>query len=181
MKKSIYLALAAVTLTLFACNSKPADSDQQAEEQTEQIEQVEQVPVEEPAEEPAAEQPAEEPAAEEPAAEQPAEEAPAAPSDKFEIARSDGNFIAFRNEVVTADADGCFDIAVVFDKKEESNIRVVVEIKDMADKRIGLFPFAIAPGGTKASVHVCASMGGVLSAIQPGEQYKLSFTRVQLQ
>ena len=37
MKKSLYLALAAVTLTLFACNSKPAESAQQAEEQMEQV------------------------------------------------------------------------------------------------------------------------------------------------
>ena len=35
MKKLHYLALAAITLALFACNSKPAESDQQSEEQVE--------------------------------------------------------------------------------------------------------------------------------------------------
>ena len=88
MKKSFYLTLAVIAVTLVACNSKPAASDQQAEE-SQTIEAVE-PEVEEPAavevEEPleadslaaevtdslAEEQPAEEVAAEEPAAEEPA-------------------------------------------------------------------------------------------------------------
>ena len=90
MKKSIYLALTAVVLTLFACNSKPAseqypapDTDTVAIEivETDTLELIvdndtaalsEEVIVDEqPAEEPAAE----EPAAAETAQEQPAEEA----------------------------------------------------------------------------------------------------------
>lgn len=92
MKKSFYLTLAVIAVTLVACNSKPAASDQQAEE-SQTIEAVE-PEVEEPAaveaEEPleadslaaevtdslAEEQPAEEVAAEEPAAEEPAAEEP---------------------------------------------------------------------------------------------------------
>ena len=88
MKKSIYFALAALTLALFACTSKPAESDQQSEEQVETtleqaeefVEQAleageplvedaldslvsEQTPAE-TEESPAEEQPAEQPAAE---------------------------------------------------------------------------------------------------------------------
>ena len=87
MKKSFYLALAAVTMTLFACNSKPATSDQQAEEQAEQVETVleeteefveEALEAGEPlAEETLAEEPvSEEPATEETPAEEPADDEP---------------------------------------------------------------------------------------------------------
>lgn len=197
MKQLNYLALAALSMALIACNSKPAES-QQTEEQQETVEvlveeldaeaepaETEDVtelltdsvapteePAEEPTEEPAAEEPTEEPAPEKPAAEE-----PAVPSDKYAIDRTDGNYVALQNEIVTADAEGCINIAVVFDKVEESNIRLIVCIERLDGKRIGLVPFAVAPGGTKASLPICASMGGVMSAITPGEQYKLSFTR----
>ena len=84
MKKSIYFALAALTLALFACTSKPAESDQQSEEsQTiEAVESVAEEPASLEAEEPLAEEStealAEESPAEEPAVEQPAPEAPVA-------------------------------------------------------------------------------------------------------
>jgi len=73
MKKSFYLALAALSVALFACTSKPADSEQ-ASEQQESVETL----VEEPAAEEAPAVEAEEPAAEEAAAEEPAAEEPAA-------------------------------------------------------------------------------------------------------
>ena len=84
MKKSIYFALAALTLAFFACTSKPAESDQQSEE-SQTIEAVESV-AEEPAsleaeeplaEEPLAEESTEALAEESPAEEQPVEEQPA--------------------------------------------------------------------------------------------------------
>jgi len=197
MKKSIYLALAAVTLALFACNSKPADSEQ-ASEQQESVETIVEEPEAEaePAEaEEMAEQPvdslalAEEPAAEEQPAEQPAEEqpapapvaepAPAVPSDKFEIANSDGNYIAFVNEIVTADADRCFEISMVMDKQEETKVKLILQISNVDGSKIGLYPVAIDKGGTKASFRFCPP-GGVFDAIKAGEQYKLSFHRATL-
>lgn len=197
MKKSTYLALAVATLAFFACTSKPTESEQQADQQVDQTIQVEQAPaaepalvVEEPAVEPAPAEPAveepapeEQPAAEEPAAapEQPAEPAPATPSDKFAIDRSDGNFVAFVNEIVTADAEGCIDVAFVFDKIEESKVRLIVDIETVEGSKVGVFPIGVEPGGTKGHVAVCASMGGVFSKITPGEQYKLSFRRAILQ
>lgn len=85
MKKSIYFALAALTLAFFACTSKPAESDQQSEEsQTiEAVESVAEEPASLEAEEPLAEESTEAlaeeaPAVEEPAVEEPAPEAPAA-------------------------------------------------------------------------------------------------------
>lgn len=75
MKKSFFLMLAAAVVALCACQSKPAASEQNEEQQpAEQIvaEPVEEAPAEAPAEEPEpaleSEEPAEEPAAE-PAAE----------------------------------------------------------------------------------------------------------------
>lgn len=206
MKKSFCFALAVAALALFACTSKPAESEQQAEQQVEQTEQVEQTPaVEEPApaQEPAAEpaveepapaeepapeqQPAEEPAPEQPA-EQPAEEpvpaaepAPATSSEKYEILKSDGNFVSFVNEIVTADAEGCVDVAFVLDKKEESKVRLMVSIETLEGKNVGVFPIGFEPGGTKGRISVCASLGGVFSSITPGEQYKLSIRRAILQ
>ena len=184
MKKSICFALAVASLALFACTSKPAESEQQAEQQVEQTEQVEQAPaVEEPApaEEPAAEPAIEEPAPEQPA-EQPAEEpAPATSSEKYEILKSDGNFVSFVNEIVTADAEGCVDVAFVLDKKEESKVRLMVNIETLEGKNVGVFPIGFEPGGTKGSISVCASLGGVFSSITPGEQYKLSIRRAILQ
>ena len=201
MKKLHYLALAAITLALFACNSKPAESDQQSEEQVETtLEQAEEFveqaleagePLVEgaldslaseqaPAEDLAEEAPSEEPAPEQPA-EQPAPEEPAVPSDKYEIAGSDGNYVAFRNKVVTADADGCLDVAFVFDKIEQSKVRLIVRIETLEGQNVGLFPIGVEPGGTKAHVPVCASLGGVFSKITPGEKYQLSFHRAVLQ
>ena len=192
MKKSIYLVLAALSLALFACNSKPA-SDQPAEE-PEAVEVVNEEPTEAPeeAEEPAdslalveepadsltvaEEQPAEEPV-EEPAPL--AEQAPATPSDKFEIRNSDGNYIAFVNEVVTADADRCFEISMVMDKEEETKVKLVIQISKIDGSKIGLYPVAIDKGGTKASFRFCPP-GGIFDAIKAGEQYKLSFVRAQL-
>lgn len=199
MKKSICFALAVAALALFACTSKPAESEQQAEQQVEQTEQVEQTPaVEEPApaQEPAAEpaveepapaeepapeqQPAEEPASEQPA-EQPAEQVSATSSEKYEILKSDGNFVSFVNEIVTADAEGCVDVAFVLGKKEESKVRLMVNIETLEGKNVGVFPIGFEPGGTKGRISVCASLGGVFSSITPGEQYKLSIRRAILQ
>lgn len=198
MKKLHYLALAAITLALFACNSKPAESDQQSEEQVETtLEQAEEFveqaleagePLVEGALDSLASEEApvsEEQSAEEPAPEQPAEQAapeePAVPSDKYEIAGSDGNYVAFRNKVVTADADGCVDVAFVFDKIEQSKVRLIVKIETLEGQNVGLFPIGVEPGGTKAHVPVCASLGGVFSKITPGEKYQLSFHRAVLQ
>jgi hypothetical protein len=205
MKKLHYLALAAITLALFACNSKPAESDQQSEEQVETtLEQAEEFveqaleagePLVEGALDSLASEEApseteeapvsEEQSAEEPAPEQPAEQAapeePAVPSDKYEIAGSDGNYVAFRNKVVTADADGCVDVAFVFDKIEQSKVRLIVRIETLEGQNVGLFPIGVEPGGTKAHVPVCASLGGVFSKITPGEKYQLSFHRAVLQ
>ena len=162
MKKLHNLALAAITLALFACNSKPAESDQQSEEQVETtLEQAEEfveqaLEAGEPAVSPdetgetlveegmsseTEEAPvSEEQSAEEPAPEQPAEQAapeePAVPSDKYEIAGSDGNYVAFRNKVVTADADGCVDVAFVFDDALDSNLIALV-ITKRGDPKVG--------------------------------------------
>lgn len=83
MKKTLYLAVAACSMVLFACNSKPA-SDQAAEEQeTVAVSETENIDAEPAAEdmvqEPdvVAEEPAVEEAAEEAVAEEAAEEAPA--------------------------------------------------------------------------------------------------------
>lgn len=202
MKKISYLALALITMTLFACSTKPAESDQQANEEEyfeetneEAIEileaemaeaeetpaeepAAEETPAEEPAEEPAAEEPAEEPTAEEPA---PVAETPAAPSDKFEIRGSDGNYVAFVSEIITADANRCIPLNMVMDKKEESRVRLVIQIERLDGTKIGVFPVGIEPGGTKANSQFCPPAGGVFDGIQAGEQYKLSFVRAQLQ
>ena len=198
MKKLSYFALALITMTLFACGTKPAESDQQANEEEyfeetneEAIEileaemaEAEETPAEEPAaeepaaEEPAAEEPAAEPAAEEPA---PVAETPAAPSDKFEIRGSDGNYIAFVSEIITADANRCIPLHMVMDKIEESKVRVVIQVAKLDGTKIGVFPVAIEPGGTKANSQFCPPAGGVFDVIQAGEQYKLSFVRAQLQ
>ena len=193
MKKISYLALALITMTLFACSTKPAESDQQANEEEyfeetneEAIEileaemaEAEETPAEEPAaEETPAEEPAEEPTAEEPA---PVAETPAAPSDKFEIRGSDGNYVAFVSEIITADANRCIPLNMVMDKKEESRVRLVIQIERLDGTKIGVFPVGIEPGGTKANSQFCPPAGGVFDGIQAGEQYKLSFVRAQLQ
>lgn len=83
MKKSIYLALAVTSLALFACNSKPAESDQQSEEQVVQEAPAAETPVEAEeaptveAEEPLAEESTEAVVEEAPVAEEPAAEEPA--------------------------------------------------------------------------------------------------------
>lgn len=86
MKKSIYLALAVTSLALFACNFKPAESEQQSEEQIEQVApapaEAEEAPALE-AEEALAEESAEPVAEEAPAVEEPVaaeEPAPAEPA-----------------------------------------------------------------------------------------------------
>ena len=190
MKKSIYLALAVVTWTLFACNSKPASEQPAEEPQAVEVMNDEEA-VEAPAEaEPAdslslAEEPAdslalvEEPAEEPTPEPEPVAEAPAVPSDKFEIKNSDGNYIAFVNEVVTADADRCFEISMVMDKEEETKVKLVIQISKMDGSKIGLYPVAIDKGGTKAAFRFCPP-GGIFDAIKAGEQYKLSFVRAQL-
>ena len=207
MKKSIYFALAVASLALFACNSKPANSEEKAEEQVETtLEQAEEFVEEaleagEPevspdetgetlaeeglkeeeakAEEaPAAEEPAaEEQPAEEPAKEKAKAEEPATPSDKFPIDRSDGNFVTLLTENVTANADGCIEGDFVFDKIEESRVRLIVKIETVEGSNIGVFPVAVEPGGTKVHLPMCASQGGVFSKITPGEKYKLSIVR----
>lgn len=194
MKKLFFPAIIVISLTFFACQSKPA-ADNSADESAnvESAEQISEQPVEEAplAEEPtdsipatdslatdslAVEPLAEQPAPEQSVAEQPA---PSTPSDKTEIDGSDGNFVAFVNEIVTADADGCIKIAFVLDKVEESFVALVVQIETLDGSKIALYPIKLAPGGTKGNVSLCASSGGVLSKLTPGERYKLSFTRTK--
>ena len=194
MKKLFFPAIIVISLTFFACQSKPA-ADNSADESAnvESAEQISEQPVEEAplAEEPTDSIPATdslatdslavEPLAEQPAPEQPVAEepAPSTPSDKTEIVGSDGNFVAFVNEIVTADADGCIKIAFVLDKVEESFVALVVQIETLDGSKIALYPIKFAPGGTKGNVSLCASSGGVLSKLTPGERYKLSFTRTK--
>ena len=194
MKKLFFPAIIVISLTFFACQSKPA-ADNSADESAnvESAEQISEQPVEETplAEEPTDSIPATdslatdslavEPLAEQPAPEQSVAEepAPSTPSDKTEIVGSDGNFVAFVNEIVTADADGCIKIAFVLDKVEESFVALVVQIETLDGSKIALYPIKLAPGGTKGNVSLCASSGGVLSKLTPGERYKLSFTRTK--
>ena len=194
MKKLFFPAIIVISLTFFACQSKPA-ADNSADESAnvESAEQISEQPVEEAplSEEPTDSIPATdslatdslavEPLAEQPAPEQSVAEepAPSTPSDKTEIVGSDGNFVAFVNEIVTADADGCIKIAFVLDKVEESFVALVVQIETLDGSKIALYPIKLAPGGTKGNVSLCASSGGVLSKITPGERYKLSFTRTK--
>ena len=194
MKKLFFPAIIVISLTFFACQSKPA-ADNSADESAnvESAEQISEQPVEEAplAEEPTDSIPATdslatdslavEPLAEQPAPEQSVAEepAPSTPSDKTEIDGSDGNFVAFVNEIVTADADGCIKIAFVLDKVEESFVALVVQIETLDGSKIALYPIKLAPGGTKGNVSLCASSGGVLSKLTPGERYKLSFTRTK--
>jgi hypothetical protein len=194
MKKLFFPAIIVTSLTFFACQSKPA-ADNSADESAnvESAEQISEQPVEEAplAEEPTDSIPATdslatdslavEPLAEQPAPEQSVAEepAPSTPSDKTEIVGSDGNFVAFVNEIVTADADGCIKIAFVLDKVEESFVALVVQIETLDGSKIALYPIKLAPGGTKGNVSLCASSGGVLSKLTPGERYKLSFTRTK--
>lgn len=194
MKKLFFPAIIVISLTFFACQSKPA-ADHSADESAnvESAEQISEQPVEEAplAEEPTDSIPATdslatdslavEPLAEQPAPEQSVAEepAPSPPSDKTEIVGSDGNFVAFVNEIVTADADGCIKIAFVLDKVEESFVALVVQIETLDGSKIALYPIKLAPGGTKGNVSLCASSGGVLSKLTPGERYKLSFTRTK--
>jgi hypothetical protein len=194
MKKLFFPAIIVISLTFFACQSKPA-ADNSADESAnvESAEQISEQPVEEAplAEEPTDSIPATdslatdslavEPLAEQPAPEQSVAEepAPSTPSDKTEIVGSDGNFVAFVNEIVTADADGCIQIAFVLDKVEESFVALVVQIETLDGSKIALYPIKLAPGGTKGNVSLCASSGGVLSKLTPGERYKLSFTRTK--
>lgn len=194
MKKLFFPAIIVISLTFFACQSKPA-ADNSADESAnvESAEQISEQPVEEAslAEEPTDSIPATdslatdslavEPLAEQPAPEQSVAEepAPSTPSDKTEIDGSDGNFVAFINEIVTADADGCIKIAFVLDKVEESFVALVVQIETLDGSKIALYPIKLAPGGTKGNVSLCASSGGVLSKLTPGERYKLSFTRAK--
>ena len=194
MKKLFFPAIIVISLTFFACQSKPA-ADNSADESAnvESAEQISEQPVEEAplAEEPTDSIPATdslatdslavEPLAEQRAPEQSVAEepAPSTPSDKTEIVGSDGNFVAFVNEIVTADADGCIKIAFVLDKVEESFVALVVQIETLDGSKIALYPIKLAPGGTKGNVSLCASSGGVLSKLTPGERYKLSFTRAK--
>lgn len=194
MKKLFFPAIIVISLTFFACQSKPA-ADNSADESAnvESAEQISEQPVEEAplSEEPTDSIPATdslatdslavEPLAEQPAPEQSVAEepAPSTPSDKTEIVGSDGNFVAFVNEIVTADADGCIKIAFVLDKVEESFVALVVQIETLDGSKIALYPIKLAPGGTKGNVSLCASSGGVLSKLTPGERYKLSFTRTK--
>lgn len=194
MKKLFFPAIIVISLTFFACQSKPA-ADNSADESAnvESAEQISEQPLEEAplAEEPTDSIPATdslatdslavEPLAEQPAPEQSVAEepAPSTPSDKTEIVGSDGNFVALVNEIVTADADGCIKIAFVLDKVEESFVALVVQIETLDGSKIALYPIKLAPGGTKGNVSLCASSGGVLSKLTPGERYKLSFTRTK--
>lgn len=196
MKKLFFPAIIVISLTFFACQSKPA-ADNSADESAnvESAEQISEQPLEEAplAEEPTDSIPATdslatdslavEPLAEQPAPEQSVAEepAPSTPSDKTEIVGSDGNFVALVNEIVTADADGCIKIAFVLDKVEESIVTLILQIETLDGSKIALYPIRLAPGGTKGNVSLCASSGGVLSKLAPGERYKLSFTRAKRQ
>ena len=196
MKKIQYFALAALTMVLFACNSKPATADQSSDEaeyveethedavlfeeevvENDTVEVVEEAVevAEEAAEEPA-EQVAEEPA-EEPA---PVVETAEVPSDKFAIGGTDGNFIAFVSEVVTADADRCIPLNMVMDKSEESNVKLIINIEEVGGRRIGVFPARVVPGGTKINIKFCPPEGGIFDVIKAGKQYKLTFLRAQV-
>lgn len=196
MKKLFFPAIIVISLTFFACQSKPAaDSSADESANVESAEQISEQPLDEAplAEEPTDSIPATdslatdslavEPLAEQPAPEQSVAEepAPSTPSDKTEIVGSDGNFVALVNEIVTADADGCIKVAFVLDKVEESIVALILQIETLDGSRIALYPIRLAPGGTKGNVSLCASSGGVLSRLTPGERYKLSFTRAKRQ
>ncbi len=194
MKKLFFPAIIVISLTFFACQSKPA-ADNSADESAnvESAEPISEQPLDEAplAEEPtdsipatdslatdslAVESLAEQPAPEQSVAEEPA---PSTPSGKTAIDGSDGNYVALVNEIVTADADGCIKIAFVLDKVEESMVALVLQIETLDGSKIALYPIKLAPGGTKGNVSLCASSGGVLSKLTPGERYKLSFTRTK--
>ena len=194
MKKLFFPAIIVISLTFFACQSKPA-ADNSADESAnvESAEPISEQPLDEA---PLAEAPtdstlatdslatdslavqslAEQPAPEQSVAEEPA---PSTPSGKTAIDGSDGNYVALVNEIVTADADGCIKIAFVLDKVEESMVALVLQIETLDGSKIALYPIKLAPGGTKGNVSLCASSGGVLSKLTPGERYKLSFTRTK--
>lgn len=206
MKKSLYLALAALTLTLFACTSKPASTDEQTETQ-DTVAIAEQEPAVSdslavnslavdslatdslavPQDSLAAEQPKD--SIDEEFANKPAEElaheqlaiidGPDVPSDKFPIARSEGNMIRLNNELVTADANGNLAVSMVMDKIEESKVRLVMAV-DADGNRLGVFPVSIEPGGTKINFKIGPEMGRFVGEFTPGKQYLLSFVRATL-
>lgn len=201
MKKSLYLALAAVTLTLFACTSKPASTDEQTETQ-DTVAIAEQEPAVSdslavdslasdslvaPQDSLAAEQPKD--SIDEEFANKPAEElaheqlaiidGPDVPSDKFPIARSEGNMIRLNNELITADANGNLAVSMVMDKIEESKVRLVMAV-DADGNRLGVIPVSIEPGGTKINFKIGPEMGRFVGEFTPGKQYLLSFVRATL-
>ena len=197
MKKCTYLVLAVMSMALIACGTKPAEG--QASDNQEQVvtELADEVAVEEaePADEPelvadsiaeempdslaaeGMEEPLENAANEETPVEQ---ETVAGESEKVAISGSDGNMIRFTAETVKADKDGCVLIDMKMDKPEKSIVTVLVRIDEVDGPSVGVYPIRIGAGGTHAGTTCCASMGGVLSAIQPGKTYRLSFVRVKL-
>ena len=157
MKKSLYLALAAVTLTLFACNSKPAESAQQAEEQMEQVApevfpaEAEEAPVAEAdeslAEGSSEELPAEEPAAESAATEEPAEEEIYAMPDNFAVPSCSEQellqLLAKKLNDVDPEADDCIVVVKMVVEKDGSISNPVVvrgskseKVNEYAVKRV---------------------------------------------
>ena len=162
MKKSLYLALAAVTLTLFACNSKPAESAQQAEEQMEQVApevfpaEAEEAPVAEADEslaegsseaEAVEELPAEEPAAEPAATEEPAEEEIYAMPDNFAVPSCSEQellqLLAKKLNDVDPEADDCIVVVKMVVEKDGSISNPVVvrgskseKVNEYAVKRV---------------------------------------------
>ena len=162
MKKSLYLALAAVTLTLFACNSKPAESSQQAEEQMEQVApevspaETEEAPVAEADEslaegsseaEAVEELPAEEPVAEPAATEEPAEEEIYAMPDNFAVPSCSEQellqLLAKKLNDVDPEADDCIVVVKMVVEKDGSISNPVVvrgskseKVNEYAVKRV---------------------------------------------
>lgn len=96
---------------------------------------------------------------------------------KVEVGRSQiGNMVTLASFTVTADEDACIPITPVLDKKEEDPVRVAVKIKQDG-RQIATFPVTIPEGVLSGTGKICASMGGVASAIKPGQTYTLEIFR----
>ena len=144
MKKTIYLALAAVALAFFACTSNPANSDQSSKQQesvenlVEELENEAEVSeIEEIAEQTAdslalVEEPAsEEPAAEEPAAEEPAQEDPEEEGTVFLVVDSRAELPCSEKELIELMTVDLNEV-----DPEANNCRIIVEVIVEKDARI---------------------------------------------
>ncbi len=173
MKKSIFLALAAISMALVACQSKPASTGQSAGEQpavenvAEAVEEAPQDSVDTPMKttaEKAVETPAETPV-----------DRPA--SAGVPVRGSEGNNVYLVEDKVLSNADACIKINLLLDKAEECDINVVLMISE-GDRQIGVCRLQIPAGRSRAGYDICASLGGVFSALKPDTQYALSIMRV---